>query len=71
MVNQRDYIWSFPLVGGILTLIGLFTPASIVLGNFSWLFGLVYMDSDPFYNYFYWNPAAFFINLVPLILLKD
>ncbi|MFW9952127.1 MAG: hypothetical protein ACFFKA_18555, partial [Candidatus Thorarchaeota archaeon] len=69
MSNQQNHIWSFPLVGGVLTLIGLLTPASIVLGNFTWLFGLIYFDLDPLSLFFYWNPFVFLVNLIPLIIL--
>ena len=69
MSNQQNHIWSFPLVGGVLTLIGLLTPASIVLGNFTWLFGLIYYDLDPLSLFFYWNPFVFLVNLIPLIIL--
>ncbi|MFX1380313.1 MAG: ABC transporter permease subunit [Promethearchaeota archaeon] len=70
MDKNLNHIWSFPLVGGVLTLIGLFTPASILLSNFFWFFGLIYVDADPTFNYFYWNPETFFFNLIPLILLS-
>ncbi|MFX0144347.1 MAG: hypothetical protein ACFE9C_09730 [Candidatus Hodarchaeota archaeon] len=69
MDKNRNHIWSFPLVGGVLTLIGLFTPGYIVSGNFTWLFGLLYMNSDPLFHFFYWNPLLFLFNLIPFILL--
>lgn len=41
----RDFIWVFPLIGGIITLISLFTPAAFVFRMwdfvFFWMWGLL------------------------------
>ncbi|MFX1389358.1 MAG: ABC transporter permease subunit [Promethearchaeota archaeon] len=69
MVNNRDHIWSIPLVGAVLTAIGLFTPAFIFSGTFFWFIGSFYVDADPFSNFFYWSLTPFLEFLFPLILL--
>lgn len=53
MENTKDYIWSFPLLGGILTIIGLLTPFSMQDGVYSWLWGGNYYEVGGD-NYFYW-----------------
>ncbi|MFX1315561.1 MAG: hypothetical protein ACFE9T_06820 [Promethearchaeota archaeon] len=46
MVNIKDYIWVFPLVGGILTIVGLLTPVAYVRisnnSQYYWLWGLFF-----------------------------
>ncbi len=69
MINQRDHIWSFPLVGGILTLIGLLTPASIIGLNFNWMWGLNFLDMDGSGIFFYFYLFQFLYYLTPLIIL--
>lgn len=39
--NSKNYIWSFPLLAGILTIIGLFTPSSAFEEyDINWMWGL-------------------------------
>jgi len=49
MANIKDYIWVLPLIGGILTLIGLLTPVMYEevagMGQYYWLWGLWYLDA--------------------------
>jgi ABC-type dipeptide/oligopeptide/nickel transport system permease component len=67
MGKNLDYIWSFPLVGGIFTLIGLFTPASSFSTNFTWIWGFIFTDvSTPI---FAWSSLFFLVYLTPFVLL--
>ncbi len=67
MDKNRDHIWSFPLIGGILSLIGLFTPASIFVGNFNWMWGFSFFDGSP--PLFLWSLLQFLLHLTPLIII--
>ncbi|MFX0020974.1 MAG: ABC transporter permease subunit [Candidatus Hermodarchaeota archaeon] len=67
MDKNQDHIWSFPLVGGILTLIGLFTPGSIFGTTFTWMWGFSFFDGGP--PFFSWSLIAFLIFLTPFIIL--
>ncbi|MFX1411723.1 MAG: zinc ribbon domain-containing protein [Promethearchaeota archaeon] len=46
MTDFKDYIWVFPLVGGILIILGLLTPVAYVrvsnVGEYYWLWGLFF-----------------------------
>jgi hypothetical protein len=54
----KDYIWVFPLIAGILTIIGLFTPSIYVLNPgmniYYWMWGLMIVDSGPYGSFTYW-----------------
>ncbi|MFW9969384.1 MAG: ABC transporter permease subunit [Candidatus Odinarchaeota archaeon] len=69
MEKRQDHIWSFPLVGAILTLIGLFTPASRIDLNLNWMWGLRFQELDPSGTFFYWYLLLFLYNLTPFIIL--
>ncbi|MFX1315251.1 MAG: hypothetical protein ACFE9T_05265 [Promethearchaeota archaeon] len=48
----KDYIWLFPLIAGILTIIGLFTPSSYLnllgIKEYYWMWGLIFLDTGPY-----------------------
>jgi ABC-type dipeptide/oligopeptide/nickel transport system permease component len=46
MSELRNYFWTFPLLGGILIIIGLLTPFSMAEGTFNWLWGLNYFEFE-------------------------
>jgi len=58
MANIKDYIWVFPLVGGILTIVGLLTPVAYLealgIGEYYWLWGLRYLDAGPYGTFTNW-----------------
>jgi ABC-type dipeptide/oligopeptide/nickel transport system permease component/ABC-type dipeptide/oligopeptide/nickel transport system permease subunit len=44
MSEIKNYFWTFPLLGGILIIIGLLTPFSMAEGTFNWLWGFNYFE---------------------------
>ncbi|MFX1409040.1 MAG: hypothetical protein ACFFA6_01710 [Promethearchaeota archaeon] len=70
MVKSQDHFWSFPLLAGILTLIGLFTPFAIEDGFYSWLWGGNYLEIGGD-GYFYWIFELDFQDVTPLIFISN
>jgi len=66
--NYKNYIWTFPLLGGILTIIGLLTPFSMEDGVYSWLWGGNYFELGGD-SYFYWTLEIY--QDVPLIFISN
>lgn len=75
MGEIRNYIWTFPLLGGILTLIALLTPAVYIyeIGDyiFLWIWGLFSVQIHDYYYDTTYNLTTFTDNeliLIPSII---
>ncbi|MFX0043759.1 MAG: ABC transporter permease subunit, partial [Candidatus Hodarchaeota archaeon] len=66
--EYKDFIWTFPLLGGILMIIGLLTPSTTGVGMFSWLWGGNYFEIGGESN-FYWTLEIY--DDVPLIFISN
>jgi len=77
--NSKNYIWSFPLLAGIVTIIGLLTPSS-ALGEveINWMWGLRYLNLFPVDTSFNWifelapkdfTPIIFICKIIPFFIL--
>ena len=77
MVDIKDYLWFFPLLAGILMIIGLLTPFSMRSGEYIWLWGLRYygIGTKPFFEWIFklqplqFTPIIFINNLIFFLAL--
>ena len=63
-VDIKDYIWTIPLIGGILLLISFFTPSAYAsqfgISEYQWMWGLFHVEI-----YGYSPETDFFFNVEP------
>ncbi len=77
--NSKNYIWSFPLLAGIVTIIGLLTPSSALEEvEIHWMWGLRYLNLFPVDTSFNWifelapkdfTPIIFICKIIPFFIL--
>lgn len=79
LAESKNYIWSFPLLAGVLTIIGLLTPSSAFEDvEINWMWGLRYFNLLPVDEGFNWifeltpkdfTPIIFVCKIIPFIVL--
>lgn len=79
LTENKNYVWSFPLLAGILTIIGLLSPSSAFEDiEINWMWGLRYFNLLPIDEGFNWifelvpndfAPIIFICKIIPFIVL--